>query len=83
MQLLIVATKNKKKLSEIKAILKDMHLKLLALDAYKNLPRLYRYLTGNPISDNKGASKQGYNLPGNLSRKPIAFQRSSFSKLGF
>ncbi|MCX5698991.1 MAG: RdgB/HAM1 family non-canonical purine NTP pyrophosphatase [Candidatus Omnitrophica bacterium] len=38
MQLLVVATKNKKKLSEIKAILKGLDLKLLSLDAYKNVP---------------------------------------------
>jgi len=38
MRQLVVATKNKKKLSEIKAILKDINLKLLSLDAYKNAP---------------------------------------------
>jgi len=38
MKQLVVATKNKKKLSEIKAILKGMNLKLLALDTYKNVP---------------------------------------------
>ena len=38
MKQLVVATKNKKKLSEIKEILKGMHLKLLTLDAYKNVP---------------------------------------------
>ncbi|MCX5714188.1 MAG: non-canonical purine NTP pyrophosphatase, partial [Candidatus Omnitrophica bacterium] len=40
MKQLVVATKNKKKLSEIKAILRGMNLKLLALDAYKNVPRV-------------------------------------------
>lgn len=35
---LVVATKNKKKLSEIKAILKGIRLKLLSLDVYKNAP---------------------------------------------
>ncbi|MHB8154480.1 MAG: RdgB/HAM1 family non-canonical purine NTP pyrophosphatase [Candidatus Omnitrophota bacterium] len=38
MKQLVVATKNKKKLSEIKEILKGMHLKLLTLDAYKDVP---------------------------------------------
>jgi len=38
MKQLVVVTKNKKKLSEIKEILKGMHLKLLTLDAYKNVP---------------------------------------------
>jgi len=38
MQQLVVATKNKKKLSEIKAILKGLDLKLLSLDTYKNVP---------------------------------------------
>ncbi|MDP3041635.1 MAG: RdgB/HAM1 family non-canonical purine NTP pyrophosphatase [Candidatus Omnitrophota bacterium] len=38
MQQLVVATKNKKKLSEIKDILKGIHLKLLSLDAYKDVP---------------------------------------------
>lgn len=37
---LVVATKNKKKLSEIKVILKGMDLKLVSLDAYKNVPRV-------------------------------------------
>ena len=40
MQQLVVGTKNKKKLSEIKDILKGMHLKLLSLDAYKNVPQV-------------------------------------------
>ena len=40
MQQLVVATKNRKKLSEIKEILKGMNLKLLSLDAYKNVPRV-------------------------------------------
>ncbi len=40
MKQLVVATKNKKKLSEIKAILKGMNLKLLALHAYKNVPQI-------------------------------------------
>jgi XTP/dITP diphosphohydrolase len=35
---LVVGTKNKKKLSEIKVILRGMNLKLLSLDAYKNVP---------------------------------------------
>ena len=38
MMQLVVATKNKKKLSEIKEILKGTNLKLFALDAYKNVP---------------------------------------------
>ncbi|MFH0917724.1 MAG: RdgB/HAM1 family non-canonical purine NTP pyrophosphatase [Candidatus Omnitrophota bacterium] len=38
MKQLVVATKNKKKLSEIKDILKGMPLKFLSLDAYKNVP---------------------------------------------
>ena len=38
MQPLVVATKNKKKLAEINDILKGVNLKLLALDAYKNVP---------------------------------------------
>lgn len=37
---LVVATKNKKKLAEIKVILKGMDLKLVSLDAYKNVPRV-------------------------------------------
>ena len=40
MKQLVVATKNKKKLSEIKAILKGVNLKLLALDAYKKVPQV-------------------------------------------
>ena len=40
MQQLLVATKNKKKLSEIKDILKGINLKLLSLDAYKNVPQV-------------------------------------------
>ncbi|MFH1191110.1 MAG: RdgB/HAM1 family non-canonical purine NTP pyrophosphatase [Candidatus Omnitrophota bacterium] len=38
MRQLVVATKNKKKLSEIKDILEGTHLKLLSLDAYKDVP---------------------------------------------
>jgi XTP/dITP diphosphohydrolase len=38
MKQLVVATKNKKKLSEIKDILKGLNLKLLSLDAYKDVP---------------------------------------------
>ena len=38
MQQLVVVTKNKKKLSEIKVILKDVNLKLLSLDTYKDAP---------------------------------------------
>ncbi|MCX5694144.1 MAG: RdgB/HAM1 family non-canonical purine NTP pyrophosphatase [Candidatus Omnitrophica bacterium] len=38
MMQLVVATKNKKKLSEIKDILKGVNLELLSLDAYKNVP---------------------------------------------
>ncbi|MDO8489364.1 MAG: RdgB/HAM1 family non-canonical purine NTP pyrophosphatase [Candidatus Omnitrophota bacterium] len=37
---LVVATRNKKKLLEIKEILKGMDLTLLSLDAYKNSPRV-------------------------------------------
>ena len=37
---LIVATRNKKKLSEIKEILKDLGLKLLSLDSYKDAPQV-------------------------------------------
>jgi len=40
MKQLVVATKNKKKLAEIKNILKGMPLKLLSLDAYKNVPQV-------------------------------------------
>lgn len=40
MKQLVVATKNKKKLSEIKAILKGMNLKLLSLDVYQRVPRV-------------------------------------------
>ena len=40
MKQLVVATKNKKKLSEIKDILKSTKLKLLSLDAYKNVPQV-------------------------------------------
>ncbi len=40
MKQLVVATKNKKKLSEIKDILKGINLKLLSLDAYKNVPQV-------------------------------------------
>ncbi|MFH0855504.1 MAG: RdgB/HAM1 family non-canonical purine NTP pyrophosphatase [Candidatus Omnitrophota bacterium] len=38
MKRLIVATRNKKKLSEIKEILKGVNLKLSSLDAYKDAP---------------------------------------------
>ena len=37
---LVVATKNKKKLSEIKEILKGIDLEALSLDAYKDAPRV-------------------------------------------
>jgi len=37
---LIVATKNKKKLEEIKEILKDLDLKITSLVDYKNVPRI-------------------------------------------
>ncbi len=37
---LVVATRNKKKLLEIKEILKGMDLTLLSLDAYKNSPKV-------------------------------------------
>jgi len=37
---LVVATRNKKKLSEIKEILKDIDLKLLSLDSYKFVPQV-------------------------------------------
>ena len=40
MKQLVVATKNKKKLSEIKDILKNTNLKLFSLDAYKDVPRV-------------------------------------------
>ncbi|HNW39880.1 MAG TPA: RdgB/HAM1 family non-canonical purine NTP pyrophosphatase [Candidatus Omnitrophota bacterium] len=40
MKQLVVATKNKKKLSEIKDILKGMGLKLFSLDNYKDVPRV-------------------------------------------
>jgi XTP/dITP diphosphohydrolase len=40
MKQLVVATKNKKKLSEIKDILKGTRLKLLSLDAYINVPQV-------------------------------------------
>lgn len=40
MKQLVVATKNKKKLSEIREILKGMNLKMLSLDTYKNAPRV-------------------------------------------
>jgi XTP/dITP diphosphohydrolase len=40
MRHLVVATKNKKKLSEIEDILKGIKLKLLSLDAYKNVPQV-------------------------------------------
>jgi len=38
MKQLVVATRNRKKLSEIKDILKGVNLKLLSLDKYKDLP---------------------------------------------
>jgi XTP/dITP diphosphohydrolase len=41
MKHLVVATKNKKKLSEIKDILKGTNLKLLSLDSYKNVPQVF------------------------------------------
>ena len=40
MKQLVVVTKNKKKLSEIKDILKGTNLKLLSLDTYKNVPQV-------------------------------------------
>ena len=40
MMQLVVATRNKKKLSEIKEILKDIDLKLLSLDSYKDAPQV-------------------------------------------
>ncbi len=39
-QELVVATKNKKKLKEIKEILKDLNLKITSLADYKNAPRI-------------------------------------------
>jgi len=38
MQRLVVATKNKKKLAEIKTILKSIKVELVSLDTYKNVP---------------------------------------------
>jgi len=40
MMQLVVATRNKKKLLEIKEILKDIDLELLSLDAYNNAPQV-------------------------------------------
>lgn len=40
MRQLVVATRNKKKLGEIKEILKEMDLTLLSLDTYKNSPKV-------------------------------------------
>ena len=40
MKQLVVATRNKKKLSEIKEILKGIDLELLSLDAYNNAPKV-------------------------------------------
>lgn len=37
---LVVATKNKKKLKEIKEILRDLNLKVTSLPDYKNMPRI-------------------------------------------
>ena len=37
---IVIATRNKKKLSEIKDILKGMHFKFLCLDAYPKAPRV-------------------------------------------
>jgi XTP/dITP diphosphohydrolase len=37
---LVVATKNKKKLEEIREILKDLHVRLISLAGYEKLPRV-------------------------------------------
>ncbi|MCX5668695.1 MAG: RdgB/HAM1 family non-canonical purine NTP pyrophosphatase [Candidatus Omnitrophica bacterium] len=60
MKQLVVVTKNKKKLSEIKEILKGMHLKLLSLDAYKNVP---------PVAEN------GKTFQENAIKKAVKFAR--------
>jgi XTP/dITP diphosphohydrolase len=50
MKQLVVATKNKKKFSEIKDILKSMNLKLLSLDAYKGVTQVLE--DGKTFSEN-------------------------------
>lgn len=37
---LLVATRNKKKLAEIKGLLKDLNLRITSLDDYRNLPKI-------------------------------------------
>jgi XTP/dITP diphosphohydrolase len=50
MMQLVVATRNKKKLLEIKEILKDIDLELLSLDAYNNAPQVLE--NGKTFQDN-------------------------------
>lgn len=47
---LIVATKNKKKLEEIKEILKDLHLNIVSLADYSDVPRIVE--NGRTFSEN-------------------------------
>jgi len=50
MRELVVATKNIKKLAEIKALLKDMDLKIISLSAYPKTPRIIE--NGKTFADN-------------------------------
>jgi XTP/dITP diphosphohydrolase len=50
MQQMVVATKNKKKLSEIKEILKGINVKLLSLEAFRNTPTVIE--NGRTFQDN-------------------------------
>ena len=55
---LLVATRNKKKLSEIKEILKGINLELLSLDSYKNAPKVLE--SGKSFQEN--AAKKAVKL---------------------
>jgi len=55
---LVVATRNKKKLSEIKDILKGINLELLSLDSYKNAPQVLE----NGKSFKENAAKKAVKL---------------------
>jgi XTP/dITP diphosphohydrolase len=55
---LVVATKNKKKLEEIREILKDLDVRLISLSEYENIPRVIE--SGNTFKEN--AAKKAVKL---------------------
>ncbi|MBU0650426.1 non-canonical purine NTP pyrophosphatase, partial [bacterium] len=57
---IVLATKNKHKIREIKQILKDLHVKILTLEDYPNMPEVIEdadTFEGNAIKKAKEVSK--------------------------